>query len=278
MLISSTPFRAACVQLNTGDDLAANIEAVRLYTKKAVVAGASLVALPENAFYMGKQSMLPPEDLRVPMEQHPGVIACQELARGSGADILIGSVAVPAPDGRYYNRSIYIDQEGRIAAYYDKIHLFDATLTGGESYSESKRIAPGGKAVIADTRLCKLGMTICYDLRFPGLYRALAQGGAEVISIPAAFTGTTGRAHWHALVFARAIEAFAFVLAPGQTGTHPSGRRTFGHSLIVSPWGDVLAEAGDTPGVISAEIDLARVVECRAAIPAWNTHVAFQAP
>ena len=165
------------------------------------------------------------------------------------------------------NRSFVIDPHGDVAARFDKLHMFDVDLAGGESYRESQYYGPGSKAVIADLPFGRLGMTICYDLRFPALYRALATAGADLIAIPAAFTKQTGQAHWHVLVRARAIETGAFVLAATQGGLHENGRKTFGHSMIVSPWGEILAEAGEDPGVIFADIDVAASAEARARIP-----------
>jgi len=190
------------------------------------------------------------------------------LAAEFGIYLHIGSLAIKLDDTRVANRSYVIDPAGGIAAQYDKLHLFDVDLAGGESYRESHHARPGGKAVLVDLPFGRLGLSICYDLRFPQLYRALAGAGAEFIAVPAAFTRQTGEAHWHVLIRARAIEIGAFVLAASQGGLHENGRTTFGHSLIVSPWGEVLAEGGAEPGVIFADIDLAASDEARARIPA----------
>jgi predicted amidohydrolase len=201
-------------------------------------------------------------------EDHPALSAFRALARDVDLWLLIGSLAIRLGRDKVANRSILLDNQGRIVARYDKIHLFDVDLDGGESYRESETIAPGDRAVIADTPWGRLGMSVCYDLRFPHLYRSLAKAGADFLSIPAAFTRTTGRAHWHVLQRARAIETGCYVFAPAQCGVHALGRETFGHALIVDPWGVVLADAGKDVGFIMAEIDLAAVAEARRKIPA----------
>ena len=185
----------------------------------------------------------------------------------TGAWLLIGSLSIAVEGGKVANRSLLVDPTGNIVARYDKIHLFDVDLGETESYRESATIAPGDRAVLAETPWGPLGMTVCYDLRFPQLYRTLAQRGALFLSIPAAFTRTTGRAHWHILQRARAIENGAFVFAPAQCGTHAEGRETYGHSLIVDPWGAVLADGGEEPGIVFAEIDPAAVASARNRIP-----------
>ena len=188
----------------------------------------------------------------------------------------IGSLAIKLDDTRVANRSYLIDPQGGIAAQYDKLHLFDVDLAGGESYRESHHARPGGKAVLVDLPFGRLGLSICYDLRFPQLYRALATAGAEFIAVPAAFTRQTGEAHWRVLVRARAIETGAFVLAAAQGGLHENGRSTYGHSIIVSPWGEVLAEMGEDSGVIFADIDLEQSAEARARIPSLQHGRAFE--
>jgi predicted amidohydrolase len=200
-------------------------------------------------------------------DAHPGLPHFSALAKELGVWLLIGSMPIRVEAERLANRSFLIDDQGRVTARYDKIHLFDVDLPNGEVYRESERIRPGAQAVLAPTPWGALGMTVCYDLRFPQLYRDLAQADAAMLSIPSAFTVPTGEAHWHVLLRARAIETGAFVLAPAQCGTHAGGRRTYGHSLIVAPWGEILAEAGDAPGTISAEIDFSKVAEARSMIP-----------
>jgi predicted amidohydrolase len=210
--------------------------------------------------------------------EHPGLAQLRDLAGELGCWLLIGSLVIRLSDERLANRSFLIDPAGQVAARYDKIHMFDVEVPDGQSYRESKAYQPGGTAVLADLPWGRLGLTVCYDLRFPQLYRALAQAGAEVLTVPSAFTRLTGRAHWHVLLRARAIETGAFVLAPAQCGETSQGRQTYGHSLIVAPWGEVLAEAGEDPGVILAEIDPARVAEARRMIPALGHDRAFDAP
>jgi len=181
-------------------------------------------------------------------------------------------------DAKTANRSFLIDPKGRIAARYSKIHLFDVDLPSGEKYRESNTVAGGDSATLAQTEFGKIGMTVCYDLRFPQLYRALAQNGAFLLTVPSAFTETTGKAHWHALLRARAIENGAFVVAPAQGGTHANGRKTYGHSLIVAPWGEILAEAGTEPGVIVADIDPAAATEARARVPSLQHDRPYKSP
>ena len=206
-----------------------------------------------------------------PEEAHPALPAFQALAKSLKVAINLGSLPIDAGEDKAFNRGYMISPEGEIAARYNKIHMFDVALQGGESYLESATVAPGDKACLVDILGSHIGMSICYDLRFPELYRRLAQAGAQVLLIPAAFTRTTGKAHWHVLMRARAIETGCFVVAASQCGNHPSGSGAFGHSLIVAPWGDILADAGESPGVITAEIDLADVSTARQRVPAWKT-------
>lgn len=262
------PMHLACIQLSAQDNLEANIDAADALMREAASAGAQLLCLPENAFFMrGDDASALPE---YAMEVHPAVLHCCSLAQSLGVWILIGSVAVPASAGKWFNRSLLIDATGTIAAHYDKIHLFDVTLPGGERYEESARFAAGDRAVLADLPCGKLGLSVCYDVRFAHLYRKLAQGGATILSVPAAFTHTTGMAHWHVLLRARAIENGCYVIAPAQCGTHPKGRRTYGHSLIIDPWGEVLADGGEEVGFVMATIDPARVQAVRAQIPSLH--------
>jgi predicted amidohydrolase len=200
-------------------------------------------------------------------DAHPVLAAFREIARETGAWLLVGSLAVRVSETKLANRSFLVDPAGAVAAKYDKMHMFDVEIGDGQTYRESALYQPGSEAVIADLPWGRLGMTVCYDLRFPYLYRALAQAGADFLSIPSAFTAPTGRAHWQVLMRARAIETGCFVLAPAQCGEHAEGRRTYGHSIIVGPWGEVLAEAGDAPGHVIVEIDPAQVAEARRKIP-----------
>lgn len=192
--------------------------------------------------------------------------------------MLAGSLIVKVEQDRCANRSFLITPDGEIAARYDKIHMFDVDLEGGESYRESRTYRPGDEAIVADLPWGMLGMTVCYDMRFPHLYRQLAQAGASFLSVPAAFTRPTGRAHWHTLLRARAIETQCFVFAPAQCGEHPSGRKTYGHSIIIDPWGEILAEAGEAPEVITATIDPTRITEVRGQVPSLSSNPEFSEP
>jgi len=260
------PFTVACVQTNSAREYAPNIEATAALVRDARRAGAELILLPENV------AMLEPVNRDLlrkasPEETHPALAAFRDLARETGAWLLIGSLSIKVSDDRVANRSLLLDASGEVVARYDKIHLFDVDLGSGERYRESATVAPGAQAVVAATPWGPLGLTVCYDLRFPHLYRRLAQRGALFLSIPAAFTRTTGRAHWHVLQRARAIENGAFVFAPAQCGTHAEGRETYGHSLIVDPWGEVLADGGEEPGFVLAAIDPEAAVAARSRIP-----------
>ncbi len=262
------------VQTNSTDDIAANILAVQSLVEQAVKAGAQLIALPENVFYMrppasdtNGESQEQPQHF-IHEKAHPGVRASASWALAHGVWILVGSVAVyDIGAEKSYNRSVLLSPQGEIAATYDKIHLFDVSLPGGEHYSESARFMPGDEAVAANTPFGYIGMSVCYDVRFPHLYRTLAKAGASILAVPSAFTVPTGEAHWHALLRARAIENGCFVIAPAQCGAHPGGRRTYGHSLIVDPWGKVLADGGDQPGIVTETLDLAQVDEVRKRVP-----------
>ena len=264
-------FKVACVQSSASPDMDASVAQCVALTREARAAGAELICLPE---YLASLELI--DDLLishpVPEGEHRALGTFQELARELGAWLLLGSLAIRELDGKVANRSFLLDASGRIVARYDKIHLFDVDLGGGESYRESATIQPGGKAVVADTPWGRLGLSICYDIRFPQLYHDLAQAGADFLASPAAFTKTTGQAHWHVLQRARAIETGCFVFAPSQYGDHGLGRESYGHSLIVDPWGRVLADAGDGPGLALAEIDPSAVAEARRKIPAL-THV-----
>jgi len=259
-------FRAACVQLCATDDVAANIRTASELIRQAHGQGAQFIATPENTALMAAGGGAKLEKTFAE-DSDPALPAFCNLAAELDVWLSIGSLAIKVSDTKTANRSYLIDPKGAVAARYDKIHLFDVDLPSGESYRESQTVAGGGKAVTAELPWGRLGLSVCYDLRFPQLYRTLAQAGAFAFTIPAAFTATTGKAHWHVLTRARAIENGAFVIAAAQGGTHAGGRRTYGHSLIVSPWGEVLAEGGTEPGVIVAEIDPAQSAEARARIP-----------
>ena len=272
-------FRLACVQVNAGDDRMANLEAASRFAEQARGDGAQLIAFPENVAFMAPDGVGLRDAARSEAD-HPALAHFRKLAAKLDAWLLVGSLAIAAEDGegRVANRSFLLDGAGNTVASYDKIHMFDVSLAGGENYRESATYRPGDRAVMADTPWGALGLTICYDLRFPHLYRALAKAGANLIAVPSAFTLATGRAHWHTLLRARAIETGCFVFAPAQCGTHPRGRKTYGHSLIVDPWGQVIAEAGEEPGIIGAEIDLALVERARNQVPSLAHDRNFTGP
>ncbi|HXB51443.1 MAG TPA: carbon-nitrogen hydrolase family protein [Rhizomicrobium sp.] len=271
------PFKAACVQLRSSDDVAANIsETVRL-VREAAARGARFIATPENTTLMapdGGAKLAHSFD-----EAHdPALPVFAALAKELNVRLLIGSLAIKVSDTKTANRSFLFGPDGTITARYSKIHLFDVALASGEVYRESNTVEGGNEAVVADTDFGSVGLSICYDLRFPQLYRRLAQKGAFLFTVPSAFTVPTGEAHWHVLLRARAIENGAFVIAPAQGGTHANGRKTYGHSLIVAPWGEVLAEAGTEPGIIVAEIDPALSAQARARVPNLQHDRSFAGP
>src|ERR1700733_6789789 len=268
----------ACIQVSAGRDVEPNIASVGNQIRRARDAGAEFILTPENVLML--EPKREPKFAKAEDEAQPrGIAAFQDLAKETGAWLLAGSLAVRVPgEDRLANRSYLFDPAGGIVARYDKIHMFDVNLAKGESYKESSQFRPGAAAVLAETPWGKLGMTVCYDLRFPALYRALAQAGARIISIPSAFTVPTGEAHWHTLLRARAIETGCFVLAPAQTGTHAEGRRTYGHSLIVDPWGEVLADGGEEVGFVTAELAPARVDEAGRMVPSLEHDRPWRAP
>lgn len=273
----SSAFIAACVQFTAARDYEPNIRIVSDLVRRARDAGAEFVLTPENTGLIEPIGKLRREKAR-DEANHPVLAALREVARETGTWLLIGSLAVdiseepgvPEGERRLANRSYLIDAAGAIAARYDKIFMFDVDLAGGESYRESNAFRPGEYAVLAATPWGVLGMTICYDLRFPQLYRALAQAGADFLAIPSSFTVPTGKAHWHVLMQARAIENGCFVLAPAQWGEHAERRQTYGHSLIIDPWGEVAADAGEGVGIVSATIEPARVAEVRRMLPSLS--------
>ena len=275
----SGTFKAACIQLSSTREVEPNIAAASDLIRRARDAGAELIMTPEVS-----DMMEPKRPLRLAKAKeeanHAMLAAFRELARATGAHLLLGSAVVRREDGddRLANRSFLIAPDGTVRARYDKIHMFDVELASGESYRESNAFRAGEAAVLAQLPWGVLGMSVCYDLRFPHLYRALAQAGADFLSIPSAFTVPTGRAHWHVLMRARAIENGAFVFAPAQWGEHAEGRRTYGHSLIVAPWGEILAEAEDGTGFITAEIDPAEIVKARRAVPSLTPDRPYAAP
>ena len=271
------PFRLACVQVQAGNDLAENVAVAADVARAARAAKADFIALPEcvSMMELGRRNVLAGARGE---DDHPALAAFRALADELGVWLLAGTLTIRLAGDRVANRCFLIDDAGRITARYDKIHMFDVDLEGGESYRESETYRPGTEAVLAETPWGLLGMTVCYDVRFPGLYRELAQAGATLLAVPSAFTRPTGRAHWEVLLRARAIENGAFVFAPAQCGEHPRGRTTWGHSLIVDPWGEVLADGGETPGFVAADIDPARALKARAAVPSLTHDRAYAGP
>jgi predicted amidohydrolase len=268
--------RIACVQHCAGLDVAANLETLARLIEQAVARRAELVCLPEYCAAYGMTVGRLDVGAR-PEHEHEALMMLAGQAHRQRCWLLIGSIGVLAEDGRILNRSYLVDGAGVVRARYDKIHLFDVDLASGERYRESSTIRPGETAVAVATPFARLGLTICYDLRFAQLYRALAKAGAEVLFVPAAFTRTTGQAHWHVLLRARAIETGAFVVAPSQCGTAPDGTLArYGHSLIVDPWGEVLADGGEDEGVIVADLDLSGVAAARRMIPALRHDRVFE--
>ena len=262
----STTFKAACVQTNTGPDPDEGMRIVADGIRRARDAGADFITTPENVLMIESRraAVLGKAEEEA---AHRGLQAFRELARETGAWLLAGSLTVKVEPERVANRSVLFDPQGEVVASYDKMHMFDVDLADGESYRESRTYRPGEAAVMAALPWCELGMTVCYDMRFPYLYRDLAHAGAKMLTVPSAFTRPTGRAHWHVLLRARAIETGCFVVAAAQCGEHAGGRKTYGHSVIIDPWGEVLADGGEEPGFIVADIDLARVDEARRMIP-----------
>jgi deaminated glutathione amidase len=277
----SISFTASCVQFTASPDPEPNLRVVSELICRARDAGADFIVTPEatNFIESGRRRR---EKARSEKDD-PFLAGVREIAQETGAWLLIGSLVIdpagepdaPAGEARLANRSFLIDPGGAIVARYDKIHMFDIDLPGGESYRESNAYRPGAVVVVAETPWGRLGMSVCYDVRFPHLYRAMAQAGADFLTVPSVFTVPTGSAHWHALLRARAIENGCFVFAPAQWGEHTGGRRSYGHSLIVDPWGKVLADAGEGVGTVSARIDVARVAEVRGMVPSLRHDRAF---
>jgi predicted amidohydrolase len=266
---NASTFKVALIQMRSGLDPEANLVAVLAGVDEAKRGGADYVQTPEMTNVLENKR----ERLFTKIfdeEQDPTLATLREVARKLSIYIHLGSLAIKASPEKAANRGFLIDRNGDIAARYDKIHMFDVDLAGGESYRESSTYRPGDLAVAADLPWGRLGLTVCYDLRFPALYRALAEAGASFLAIPSAFTRQTGEAHWHVLMRARAIENGCFVFAAAQGGKHEHGRETFGHSLVVDPWGKIIAEGGTEPGVIFAEIDPAQVAAARGRVPSLS--------
>ena len=270
--------KVALVQLRTPATQAAALAQAEPLIREAAAGGAQLILTPEGTNLLQRDKALLAARLAT-VEDDACVQGLVGLARELGVWLLIGSALVRDADGASVNRALLVDPQGRIAATYDKMHMFDVDLPTGERVRESESYRPGGRAVTADLPWARLGLSICYDMRFAYLYRALAKAGAQILAVPAAFTRPTGEAHWEILLRARAIETGAFVLAPAQGGIHEDGRGTWGRSMIVSPWGQVIAAAeGDAPGVIAATLDLDAVARARQAIPALKNERAFTGP
>jgi predicted amidohydrolase len=270
-------FRAAAVQMRSGLDVAANVAAAEALVRQAAAQGASYVLTPEMTTILDRDrkrllASVSAED------DDPSLKRFQTLAAELGIYLHIGSMAIKLDADSVANRAFLIGPDGVIQSRYDKIHMYDVDLGNGESYRESRLYRPGGAAVVADLPWLRLGLTVCYDIRFSQLYRALAKTGAAMIAVPAAFTQTTGEAHWHILLRARAIETGSYIIAAAQGGHHEDGRETFGHSMIVDPWGRILAEAEREPGIIVADIDPAMSETTRARIPALANERSFSAP
>lgn len=267
--------KVACIQFSARFNFAENLKTIEAMVREAAGNGAKLIATPENTDRLGGD---PETKLKTAYTQdaHPMIALLTKLSGELKVWILAGSVSIKTSDTKLANRQILFSQEGDIVASYDKIHMFDVDLPNGEKYRESDLFAGGDKLASADMNGIKLGMTICYDVRFSYLYRALAKQGAQIISIPAAFTVPTGEAHWEVLLRARAIETGSFVIAPAQTGEHEGGRKTWGHSMIIDPWGRVLADGGKDIGIIYADLDIADVAKARNAIPALKHDRDFQ--
>jgi predicted amidohydrolase len=275
--------RAGLVQLNVGDDPAVNLPVTVDLVRRAVTGGAGFVLTPECTNALSGNRAHQRSVLRHEADD-PTLAALRDEAARAGIWLLIGSLGVLThdADGRFANRSFLIGPDGEIAARYDKIHMFDVNVSETEIYRESAGYRPGTAAVLADAGFAKIGMTVCYDLRFAHLFRHLAQAGAQILTVPAAFNHITGAAHWEVLLRARAIETGCFVLAPAQTGFHAEtggkGRRTFGHSLAIAPWGEVLADAGTEPGVTLVDLDLSQVATARARVPSLSHDREFTGP
>jgi predicted amidohydrolase len=267
-MATAGPIRVALVQMCSGTGPEANLAVLETFVADAASRGARYVLSPEVTVVMAENRTALAE-VAGPFADNPAIARVCALARTHGVWLHLGSLAVALADGRFANRSVLVSPEGEIAATYDKIHLFDANLTGLNPYRESDTYRGGDRAILTEAAGMRLGLTICYDVRFPALYRALAEAGAEVIAVPAAFTVPTGEAHWEILLRARAIETGCYVLAAAQGGRHQNGRATYGHSMVIDPWGRVIANlAHDEPAIVLADLDLGEVAAARARVPA----------
>ncbi|MGX9356074.1 carbon-nitrogen hydrolase family protein [Roseobacteraceae bacterium S113] len=275
--------RTSLLQINSGPDPQANLSTVTEMMAEAAADGAGFVLTPEVTNCLGAPKTQQAEILQ-PEANDPTLAGLRDAAAKHGQWLLIGSLALKTEDadGRFANRSFLINTTGEIVARYDKLHMFDVQISETEQYRESSAYRPGTQAVVGDAGFAKIGLSVCYDLRFPHLYRALAHAGAEILTVPAAFSYATGPAHWEPLLRARAIECGAWVLAPGQTGAHGEGegalRRTHGHSLVISPWGEVMGDQGSAPGILSVELDMADVAKSRQRVPSLLHDREFTGP
>ena len=266
--------RVACLQVTAGRDFDPNIRKLCRMIRTCAEEGTEFVLAPENATMIEPVAAAALRKAKTE-EDHPALPALTEAAREAGVWLLIGSLSIKLPGGKLANRSFLVDDGGAIVARYDKLHCFDVNLRDDEWYRESDTIQAGSEAVLAPSPWGRIGMTVCYDLRFPGLYRTLARAGADILTVPSAFTRTTGKAHWHTLLRARAIETGCFVIAPAQWGDHAEGRKTYGHSLIVDPWGETVADGGEGEGPVFGTLDLDLVGKSRRRIPSLHDERAF---
>ncbi|MDE0703312.1 MAG: carbon-nitrogen hydrolase family protein [Rhodospirillaceae bacterium] len=266
--------KVACLQVTAGREFDPNIRKLCRMIRTCAEEGAKFVLTPENATMIEPVAAAAVRKAKTE-EDHPALPALTEAARKAGVWLLIGSLSIRLPGGKLANRSFLVDDDGAVVARYDKLHCFDVNLREGERYRESDTIQAGSEAVLAPSPWGRIGMTVCYDLRFPGLYRTLAQAGADILTIPSAFTRTTGKAHWHTLLRARAIETGCFVIAPAQWGDHAEGRKTYGHSLIVDPWGETVADGGEGESPVFGTLDLDLVEKSRRRIPSLHSERAF---
>lgn len=275
--------KAALIQLNSSDNPAENLAVTCDYVDQAAANGAEFILTPEVTNCLSASRTRQEEVLRHEADD-PTLAGLRERAKQHGIWLLIGSLALKTDDadGRFANRSFLIDPKGDIVARYDKIHMFDVQVSETETYRESAGYRPGKAATLAQTDIGTIGMTVCFDIRFPYLYRALAQAGAEILTVPSAFSPVTGAAHWEVLLRARAIETGSYVLAPAQTGTHSTtrgkARQTYGHSMAIAPWGEVIADGGTDPGVIYVDLDLGKVAQARQRIPSLQQTPKFDGP
>ncbi len=276
-MINNFTLKTACIQMTSGPEISENLKQAEGLIRSAVAQGARFVATPENTDVMRRKAA---DRLAQAgsAETHPVIPFFARLAEELGIWLLIGSLGVKVSETQLANRSHLFSPDGRLAATYDKIHMFDVQLSREEFYNESKDNRAGTCAVVAEMEGVRLGLSICYDVRFAYLYRELAKAGAQILSVPAAFTVPTGQAHWEVLLRARAIETGSFVVAPAQTGEHDGGRKTYGHAMIIGPWGEILAEAGQETGFIIADLDMMAVQKARMAIPALKHDREYKKP